>query len=302
MQTISFAWMPTSSNSGVDSLLLLRSLRTFGGELADSPAYLYLADHTETLSSAILQSAEKMGARVMRFSVPPEMRAFPFASKVRAAAEAESNLAGKTGLLAWLDADTLVLNPPVALQFPPGKKLGCCPVHHRLIGSRAGQALDDFWRLIYDVCRVVTGRDFAVQTVIGSESIRPYWNAGLLVTAPESGLLQAWEETFERLYLDARVTKFYESEAFYRIFIHQAILAGVSLARLEPDEFEVLPTTYNFPLHLAHQAQAGELPAALEKLVTCRYEEVDFLLTGAWREVIPVSRETFEWLRSNESI
>ncbi len=296
MHPLCIAWSLITANDSLESLLLLRSLRSFGGELAEMPAYIFLPDHAEAMTQATNHSLEEMGASLVKFYLPPEARGFPFAVKVHAAAAAEALLQDAAARLAWLDADTVVLNPPRAFLLPIEKKLGCCPVHHRLVGSPAAQPPDEFWQLIFANCGVLPGRDFEVTTVIGSERIRPYWNAGALVVRPELGMLRLWEETFTRLYQDPRVSMFYERDPRYQIFIHQAILAGVSLACFSPDEFEVFPPTYNYPLHLVHQAQPGELPAALEALVTCRYEDIHFLSEGKWQDLLPARQAWDIWL------
>jgi len=113
--------------------------------------------------------------------------AFPFAIKAYAAAAAEAAALGRAGLLAWLDSDTLVLQEPRALLLGSGQALACCPIHHLRIGPGYDDALDPFWRLVYDVCAAPQERAFLMHTAVGDDRIRPHINAGLLVVRPSAG-------------------------------------------------------------------------------------------------------------------
>jgi len=102
--------------------------------------------------------------------------------------------------------------------------------------------------------------------------IRPYFNAGLLITRPEKNLLQTWRDTFFRVYETPDFSEFYRQDERYIIFVHQAILTGVILSTLTTDEIQELPPNYNYPLHLYHEDVTDCRPSRLEELVTCRHE------------------------------
>lgn len=293
MDSLIFASMPASE---VQALALVRSLHAFGGSLAQTPVWMFLPTGSEMISPAGQVTLESLGVRLIPFEVAPDILAFPFGAKVIAAAAAEALARDQAMRLAWMDSDTLIIQEPTAMLIPPGKQLGCCPVHHRLIGSLYDEPLDAFWSLIYERCEVPAAHVFPMQSIVDAVIIRPYINAGLLVTRPETGLLRAWCDMFTSLYRDPACESFYEQRSLYRVFIHQAVLAGTTLARLNPGELVEFPPTYNYPLHLYTQHAPSLRPAAINSLITCRYESV-FSEPG-WQETLPVTGHLKTWLET----
>jgi hypothetical protein len=285
MKDVVFALMPDSEGR---ARVLVRSLRTFGGALADRPVWVMVS--AEPAASEALSG--EPGVELMSFDADPDARAFPFGMKANAAAAAEQRAEGQTARLVWLDVDTLFLHEPGALLIPADKRLGYCPVHHRLIGSLYDAPPDAFWSLMYEACGVPAERVFPMRTIIGAETIRPYINAGLMVVRPEAGLLRAWWARFAALYRDPRCEAFYQQHALYRIFVHQTILAAGMLAELAPGKMIELPRTFNYPLHL--YADDPHPPAALDDLITCRYESI-FLEPG-WAARFPISGALRAWI------
>lgn len=301
MHDLIMALMP---GADARALVLVRSLRAFGGALADIPVwFLEPAEGGPVFADAAPGSADELaalGVEVVPFDLDPEVRQFPLASKVFAAAAAETHAAGRAGRLAWLDPDTLFIQPPEAFLLPEDKQIAYCPVHHRLIGPHYDQPLDEFWSLIYARCGVPEGRAFPMQTIVDAATVYPYINAGSLVVHPEAGLLRRWMARFAAEYRDPAYLPFYEKHVFYRIFMHQAILAGMLLAALEPAQWIELPRTYNYPLHLYADHDPAQRPASINDLVTCRYEDV---FSGEdWPAALPVHDPLAGWIRAQFSV
>ncbi|NPV56945.1 MAG: hypothetical protein HPY76_09805 [Anaerolineae bacterium] len=274
--------------------LLAASLGAFGGRYSGAELQAYDprhqppgdADHTGDISKSI------------PVQVPPAFRDFPFAAKVFCAAQAEARAAqAGVPLLVWLDGDTLILQPPQLFDLPPGLDLACRPVHHRLIGPAWGQPLDGFWREVYRVCSVPEERLFCMLTHVEEDPILPYFNAGLLVVRPEAGLLRTWAEAFQRHALAAPFQAFYQRDARYRVFIHQALLAGALLNRLRANQIRVLPADYNYPLHLHHQVPPERQPSRLDDLVTARYD--GWQPQPGWRASLPAGPALARWLEDD---
>lgn len=72
-----------------ESLLLARSLRTFGEKLANQPPWLVAPQKLEFISETTHQMLKKLEVRVNSFEVPEEVLKFPFGDKVYAAAAVE---------------------------------------------------------------------------------------------------------------------------------------------------------------------------------------------------------------------
>jgi hypothetical protein len=162
------------------------------------------------------------------------------------------------------------------------------------MGSRYDEPLDAFWTLIYRYCNVPETRVFPMMTHVDGTRIRPYFNAGLLVTRPERHLLQGWHDVFFRVYQEPSFQKSYQKDERYAVFIHQAVLSGVILSTLETGEIQELPPTYNYPLHLHAQDVTDHRPSCLEELVTFRHE--GFYADPEWINKMPAGEPLKQWI------
>lgn len=257
-----------------ETLLLVESLREYGGHLADQP-FLVLTLQGKSLSPEAQQKLEDLNVTLAAFEMDEEAKKFPLAVVTYGAAAVEKTVleAGaknKTDLLAWLLPDTLILNPPDDFTLAETASIGYRPVHHQNIGSSYGQPVDAFWQQIYIHCQVPDEHIFQMETCY-RESVRPYFNAGMLVCRPQAGLMQDWLETFQRTYRHPDFAPFFEQQK-YAIFMHQAVLAGVLMNRYRQDQLQELPESYNYPLHMHTGYPEGSRIQNLEDLNTARYE------------------------------
>jgi hypothetical protein len=162
------------------------------------------------------------------------------------------------------------------------------------VGSRCDEPLDPFWTLVYRCCNVPEDHVFPMTAHVDGERIRPYFNAGLLIVRPEKELFQGWRDRFFRVYQSPEFQAFYERDERYVIFAHQAIVTGVLLSALAPDQMQELPPTYNYPLHLYEEDVTDCRPQRLEELVTCRHEGLASALEVISR--IPAEASLKQWL------
>ncbi len=276
-------------------LLLVKSIRTFAGSLSQAPIWCFLqGTEGKGLSKTAKDRFQALNASIINLKKDAEISDFPFITKASAMAEAESVARGKTDILVWLDSDTVILQEPRKLILRKEKSLGCRPVHHINIGSRYEEPLGHFWTQIYRHCGVPEDRVFSMTTHIDGIRIRPYFNAGLLTLRPEKHLLQTWHDIFLKIYKNPEFQESYDKDKRYTIFMHQAVLTGVILSNLRRDEIEILPRTYNYPLHL-HKEDITHLRTLRSgQLTTFRYE--DFFKKPEWKKEIPAEEPLKEWI------
>jgi hypothetical protein len=294
MNRLIFACMASPGMAARQALLLAHSIRAFAGDLSGSPIWILVPEAAGDLSESDTNDLMALDARVIRFVVDPAALTFPFAGKVFAAAAAESLAAGEVDQLVWMDTGSIVAAEPRALLLDDRITLGYRPVDHRLIGSLIDQPLDAFWTLVYRVCQVSDTRVFPMTTSADESTIRPYFNAGMLVVRPEKGLLSAWRSRFESVYRLPEFEAFYKLHPLYQIFVHQAILAGELLSALVQREMVELPCHVNYPLHMHDQYPASRRPQTLNDLVSFRYE--DFFSDPDWEQIIPAHEPLKSWL------
>jgi len=173
-------------SSETNASLLAESIRAFAGSLSQAPIWILTPEYGKQLSTTIKEKLLALNVILTPFEIDYEILRFPFTGEVIATALAESMACGQTDFLVWLSANTVVLQEPKDFLLQDDKNLGFRPVHHTLVGSRYDEPLDSFWRLIYRYCNVPEDRIFPMMTHVDETRIRPYFNAGLLVTAQKS--------------------------------------------------------------------------------------------------------------------
>ena len=289
-----FAFMVVPGQTEREAIILAESIRAFAGQFASKPIWALVPSSRGDLTQATQSRLAASEVRLLRFTLAEESHGFPFAAKVQAAAEAERQAQGQTNNLVWMDVDSIVIQQPDAFVLPPGKQLAYRPVDHTLIGSLYDEPLDDFWTLIYERCQVSQEHVFAMTTSVDEQKIRPYFNAGMLIVQPELGVMQAWCDAFMSLFLADCFQPFYEAHGLYRIFIHQAILTGIILARWTRATLYELPFQVNYPLHMHEDYPVARRPAVINELISCRYDT--FFRNESWRDNLPVTEPLRNWI------
>ena len=297
MYNQTFVTLAYPGHSVLSTLMLISSIREFGGALADSPVWVLFPESLGDFSENEHVKFKDLDVKLIPYDVEDHALKFPFAARVQAAAIAEEMSLGKTELLTWLDSDTLVITEPKELMLSPDKALGYRPVHHKLLGLAWDEQPDSFWALIYQHCQASPQKEFPMMTHVG-EKIRPYFNAGIFVVRPENGLLTRWWQVFQSCYQLPNFLPFYEKNSLYAIFMHQAVFTGVLLNMLDPAEMQELRPNINYPLHL-HQDIPLDLRANhIDDLVTVRYEKI-FNEPG-WQKELPISDQLAGWIKNHQ--
>nr|KXH70615.1 MAG: hypothetical protein AM324_09765 [Candidatus Thorarchaeota archaeon SMTZ1-83] len=275
-------------------MLLLESIRAFGGTLSHVDVWCFMPESKRELSVKTQKRIAELEADLVPFEIDPEIAAFPFTRHAQAAALAESRSIGRADFVAWLAPNTLVLQEPRKFLLKGGISLGYRPVHHKLLGLKYEEPLDTFWSAIYEFCDVPNERIFVMKTQVEDIDIRPYFNAGCLVARPEKSLFKSWRDTFLKLYQEPVFKKLYQEDERYTIFMHQGILSGVILSRMSRDEMDELPANYNYPLNLYFEDVTNNRPEYIEECVTIRHE--GFYQDQEWISKMPARTELKQWI------
>ena len=276
------------------AIMLFDSLRTFGGELANSPCIMLIAETRVPLPEEVRKRLSALDVHLVPYAIDEQAARFPLAPLAYAAARAEQEVKGNTEILVWMNEDTLIVRPPVEFLLQKDINLAYRPVHHTRIGSVYERPPDDFWSLIYQHCGISADRAFPMETCIRDNTIRAYFNAGLLVVRPECRLLETWLDHFKKLYRHPDFQPFFNSDVIYMVFMHQVVLSGVILNVFGRDELLLLPATVNYPLNLHLECSAEYRPESLNDLTTCRYEGIENLQDAL--QVILVQEPLRSWL------
>ncbi len=247
---LTFMVMIATPQEEKETGVLIDSLRTFGGEYAQSPVVLVLSDPQKTDGRAL---ADKVQQTVV-LEMDEQFRPFPFSDKVYACAQVEELVAQKTDWLVWLNPDCLILAEPRALTADPAAWAALRPVHIRNIGAPADGPVPDYWQRIYAAAGVDPEKTWTVESFVDREKLRAYFNSGCMAFAPDKGILRGWREAYATLLADPAAHAFYTSDRSYAIFCHQAVLSAVVVAQAGKERVNLLPPSYGYPLPLQDQA------------------------------------------------
>ncbi len=218
-----------------EAVLLVDSLRRWGGALADAPVYAFAP---RVGNDPAPETIERLEASAVTFVSEPMVERFakiPTFNKVTVSAWAERELDHET--LVFTDTDCVFMGEPAELA--DGDWLAAArPVDRRIAGSRGKGKNEPFWRKMYDLLDV-RERPF-VETTVGQMRIRAYWNSGLLAAKRSAGLFGAWENALGRLF-DADIV-----QNRWPQFMDQLSWAGASADLGE--RMRILGDGYNYPL------------------------------------------------------
>jgi hypothetical protein len=286
MEQIVFASYVQDRPELEQALVLVRSLRSFGGSMSNSPFWLYLPAESPALAAGTETTIDSLAIEIRTTSTPASASRFFYSGKTFAAGNAEAAAAGRFEMLAWLDPDNLIAREPLAFRLDKGVSLGCRPVMIKLIGSDHSQPPDAFCSRVYRITAVPPERIYPVITAVDRQQIRAYFNAGLLVVRPQRGLLRRWPEFYQRLYSDPFLEEACGREVRKRIFLHQAALAAAVLMTLTREETADLGDSYNFPVFMPEGYSAAGILENPDQAVTVRHDGMMYRDPG-WREKLP---------------
>jgi glyoxylase-like metal-dependent hydrolase (beta-lactamase superfamily II) len=286
-----FLIMAGSGEQERDAALLIDSIRTFGGPVAASaPIYAVLSDPANAPGTLL----KAKGARTIELSMDARFRNYPFADKVWACAQVEELAAREADVLIWVNPASLVVAPLRELDLAPSQAAAFRPVHIENVGLTTDAEVDPFWAAVYKEAGISAGRAFPVESFADRQKIRAYFNTAFFAVRPQRGIFRAWRRSFEKLLLDREFQAGPCHDELHQIFLHQAVLSALVVARLRPREIRLLPPTYSYPVHL----QATVLPERRAKTLNSLVEVVNegTLRDGAWMGSLPVEESLKSWL------
>ncbi|KPK86898.1 MAG: hypothetical protein AMS27_04095 [Bacteroides sp. SM23_62_1] len=276
---------------------MVESIRTFAGKFSDAEIWVYIPSEIIKLDTSTIERLNSLNVEVREIEVPEEAGWFFLSGKVYAAALAESEAEGKTDILVFLNYDTVVLEELNEFILPENKKLGYRPVMHKNVGLLYSEPLDSFWRRIYEIMSVDESRLFPMITPADEDTIRPYFNAGLLVVRPDAEILRKWIDYYEKLYQDTILKKMCEQDISKRIFLHQTALTGAIMNHFDGEDILQLSDQVNFPIFFREQFGAKKDFHDITGVVTFRHESYFRNPDLDWEKKITGPKEKIDWIK-----
>jgi len=275
------------------SLLLVRSLRRFGGTLgAASPVFSYSPRPDAIPSDGLLRNLAALDVRLVFDVHNSRWSDYPFANKVVACAHAERNLPADT--IIFLDTDQIVLREPSALELLPCVDAALRPVDRKYIGlGHDDDANYPYWMTLYELSGSLPTRK--VKTTLDQDVIWEYYNSGLIAVRRSAGILSHWERLLGQI-LESGVLP-----TTGVAYVEQSAFAASVTAKAK--EVTVLPPEYNFPVTPEWRETLVGYPDVVTNAKTLHYHRS--FDEGRWREWLssrdrlPLPPEQHAWLRDN---
>jgi len=269
--TVAITTCVTDPTQVRNAALLVASLRRFGGPLADAPVVVGVDEPVREPARAL----EQPGVRLVPLELPTEARSYPYAYKAYAAARAEALVADSADTLIWLDAEIVVLGSPTALLLDAEHAVAMRPVYLRnAIGLAPDQPVDAFWAAILADNHLKAAQLPVVETEVDGQKVRGYFNCGAIAVRPSLGLFREWARQMSTRLADADYQRTACADGLHRVFLHQAVLSAIIVARTEPGQWRRLPRECGYPLHLHSQLPADRRVTRLADLSIVLHENV----------------------------
>jgi len=276
------------------TLMLVRSLRQFGEELANIPIWI-LVPENEPLSPSLHLILEDLGVDTFPFHIDEAFSHFPFAAKAVAAAKAEELANGKCKILAWHDRTGVILHAPRAFNLPEDKKIGFRPTDIANIGASYGGDLPAFWQTLCNHFSLIIDQFPRIRTAVDQQDLHLYVNAGLLVVRPGLKILGKWSENLYETFALEKFTNFYHQDPRYAIFMHQAGLTAAIIQQTDLKDRVILPDNYLFSVDNFFDYPQTIRPNTLDEIVTGRFHE--FFSKNNWIDLINASNGLMDWFK-----
>jgi hypothetical protein len=296
-QIVIFATFAETDEHLGHAYYLAESIRSFAGRFSEAPVWVFYPDDFNGLPELQAPRFARIKAELISSHTPEEARWFYFSGKTFAAACAEQKAESETDVLVWMDEDTIVLSEPSALNLEAGCSFAYRPVMHNRSGALFNATPNPFWQRIHEVLSIRGELLFPMVTPVDRQKIRAYFNAGLLVTRPELGVLSAWADSFRAVCEDSTLVQMCREDVTHRIFLHQAALVGAVLHKVERDAMKELPAAYNYPLFFERQWDAVDSFDRIDDIVTLRYDTYFRNPDPNWANLLHGPSHVVDWLR-----
>ena len=289
-----FASYAVGVSQAQKAVVLLRSIRSFGGAYRGSPVYVA----ADASASAVLGREHDAALKVLPLDVPANARRVPLAAKAYAAAQIERGVVQSADTMLWIDPETVVLGRPEGLVLAAREAVALQPVFlSNRVGLPAGQAPDPYWARIYREAGIAATAVPTVETGVDGVRIRFYINCGVIALRPSRGLAVEWARVLSALLDDTAYRAVALADPLRALFLHQAALSGVLAARTRPSERRWFPIRTAYPIGLHDRVPAARRAARLEEVVCLIYDQA-WDQDPRWLSKVPVDGQLRAWLRA----
>lgn len=296
------------------ALLLFESIRLYSGLFSGCELYALSPRPGRVITPDARGRLRDLNVHYIDESLNTDCPEYGSANRVAAAAYIEDKCNHDT--LVILDSDTVFLREPVAFNLPSNVDVAVRPVDVKgMCSSGSEDPYDAYW---HDLCQC-NGVEYSdvplITSFVDSQRVKASYNGGLVVARGDLGIMRRWADYFFTSIvrgLRPRTTdKPLRSGAGWVVpRAHElwgSNQAALSLAIWSTTRrVQLLPPTYNYPLHMHRNIPPETRDVTFPSLVHAHYHwlfEADELSSNPLLQSNgPSSREQIEWLISRSPI
>lgn len=184
-----------------ETLLMVRSLRTFGGSLRNEPVMAVMGRTGPALRRDIRDELHRLGVEIVTSPIGENRYPwFGYSNKIMAV-ETADRLA-KTPVVTWLDSDVLIASDPSGLLLADDEDFAARTEPLNAAVSSADRRSEPYWIALCDVIGVDYARLPWLSDDTGNRLV--YFNSGVFSWRRASGFAADYVLAFWRL-LDSRI-------------------------------------------------------------------------------------------------
>jgi hypothetical protein len=228
-------------------VLMVRSLRAFGGRFAQCPVLAIQPRSGPSIASSTLREFDRLQVSYVKRPVQHRFSWLGFANKPWAALIADELATSRH--IAWLDADVLVVGEPAALDAPQfdAQEVLACVEELGPVSTGPGDRFEPFWQALADAAGLPQGVPFTSAGPSGKR-IRLQLNSGVFRFRRGSGFAQRYLALFEKLYALCIMPKDDPT-----MFLHEQIIFSIAAASWRGG-FAALDPHYNYHAEPMYEA------------------------------------------------
>lgn len=233
------------------ALCMLLTFRRNWPDYSDVPIYAYSPRPSCIVSDWLLVFYSKLNVKLVDTPLNLDYSDYPLANKPLSMAHAEANLS--CDILVFLDSDILCWNYPKQFHLDTEKSIAMVVDSTKTVAS-SGKFDKEYEKQWQDLYKLAGVEHFPfVNTWLDKQSVRGWWNTGVIVVRRDRGLMQEWLSLFKSALESIKFTP----DSYY--LREQMSLCAVT-AKHYP-HFQELPLGYNYPVQsFEHYVKLGYSP------------------------------------------
>ena len=291
---INFVLVIEAGDLEIKSVLLIKSIRKFGGEFSDCPIWAVQPRLGRNLSEQTLNALFDNDVIFIKANLNRRVwKDYPLANKPYAAAFIESIVFNNVDTLVFLDSDIIFCQFPKQLLLNENEIVAIRAVDEKGVGLSMDELIDKYWEIIYDTCNVDISQIWSVKPTLNECFIRAYFNGGLVSVKPNRRIFQKWKENLEKLSMIEKIDGFSLLKEKF-LFLEQSVLAATILANTSRSEVRLFNKDYNYPLNFHNVLTEKYQKKILNEIKIIHYHSVFYNLD--WKNDIKIEEPLLSWL------